>query len=317
MTILFNQVPVKAVPLTGASDRIDAVRADLPEDLMTPGTNSLDVAFDLLVPSRECTRIWYEQAWATLSADSYFEIKSIKPFYAADLDFRMFPEPFLFETGIVLPDAPDDSELKAAAWMLSAMERMGGTSFNPFTKVFTFGEWRQAAPEVRNLIAIAFSMERLGDFQTLVRPSVRVRGRKVELVTVQGETIYSARTADPLGMAQLFPNPISSGRGAVLLLLSTTAPMMLAEVGRIFADEGMLKGIKGNVAIVDGQGGLHHYDVGTEIPEGGADVAPTWYAGVVKYRTYLLTPGLMLLAFVLATVYRKTRGAQAGERLDS
>jgi len=308
MTILFNQVPVKAVPLTGDSDRIDAVRADLPEDLMTPGTNSLDIAFDLLVPSRECTRIWYDQAWASLSADSYFEVKSTNPFRAADLDFRMFPEPFLFETGIVLPDAPDDWELRAAAWMLSAMERMGGTSFNPFTKVFTFGEWRQAAPEMRNLIAIAFSMERMGDFRTLVQPSLRIRGRKIELVTVQGETIYSALTADPLGMAQLFPNPLSSGRGAVLLVLSTTAPRMLAEVGRIFADEWRLKGIQGNVMLVDGQRGVHHYDVGTEIPD-GADVAPTWYAGVVKYRTYLLTPALMLLAFVLATLYRKTRGA--------
>jgi hypothetical protein len=314
MSVLFNQVPIQSVPLMGSSDRFSAVRAELPEDLMTPGTNTLEVAFDLLVPTRDCTRVWYEQAWASLSADSYFEVSATRPFSAADLDFRTFPEPFLFDCGIVLPEDTDDWELRAAAWMLSAMEGMGGTSFNPFTKVFTYGEWRQGSRDVRNLIAIAATRERMGDFRALVRPSLQVRGRHLDLVTVQGETIYSARTGDPLGMAQLFPNPASAGSGAILLVTATLAPNMLVEVARAFADENRLRGVRGNVVLVDADARLHSYDVGTEVAERGADAAPTWYAGVVKYRSYLLTPGLMLLALLLATAYRKTRGAAEAER---
>jgi hypothetical protein len=311
MTMLFNQVPIKSVPLGGTSDRFSAVRADLPDDLVTPGTNTLDIAFDLLVPPRECTRLWYQQAWAALSADSYFEVKSNLPFSAADLDFRMFPEPFLFDCAIALPDSPDDHELRATAWLLRAMERMGGTSFNPFAKVFTFGEWRRESRDARNLIAIAGNPSRMADFSTVVKPSLAERGRHVDLVTVQGEAIYSALTSDPLGIAQVFPNSLSRDEGAILLLTSTAAGSgILTSVARAFADESRLRTLKGNVILVDGTGGVHSYDVGTEVGERGPEGPQPWYATVVRYRNYLLTPGLMLLAFVLATLYRKTRASK-------
>jgi len=314
MTILFNQVPVKGVPLKGDSGRIDAVRVDLPDDLMSSGTNALEVAFDLTVQSENCTRVWFDQAWATLSADSYFEVKKSEAIRADDLDFKQFPDPFLAESGMLLPEDPDAWELRAAASMLSALERMGGTRFNPFTKVYTFGEWRRAASEVENLIAIALSMDRMGDFRTVVRPPMQARGRDIELVTADGETIYSARTVDPLGLAQLFPNPTVASSGAILLVHATTAPNMLGAVAQIFADESRFKKISGNVVILDEQLGWHHYDVGTKLTLRGAETEPPWYAGVVKYRTWLLPPALVLLAFFLAAVYRKTRGIRIEKR---
>jgi cellulose synthase subunit len=314
MTILFNQVPIKGVSLKSDSGRIDAIRVDLPDDLMNSGTNSLEVAFDLTVQSKDCTRVWFDQAWATLSADSYFEVHKTEAIRSDNLDFTQFPDPFLSETGLLLPEDPDPWELKAAAWMLAALEQMGGTRFNSYTKVYTFGEWRHAATEVQNLIAIALTMDRMGSFRAVVRPPMQTRGRDIELVNADRETIYSARTVDPLGLAQLFPNPTVSSSGAVLLLHATTSPSMLGEVAQLFADEGRVKKVTGNVIILDQQLGWHHYDVGSKITLRGGVTDPPWYAGVVKYRTWLLPPALVLLAFLLAAVYRKTRGIRIEKR---
>jgi hypothetical protein len=313
MTVLFNQVPIKAVPLRAESGRFEAVRVELPNERMISGTNTLEVAFDLTVESEDCTRVWLDQAWATLSADSYFEVKRSEPLRPEDLDFRQFPDPFLTDTGLLLPDDPDLAELRAAAWMLASLQRTGGTRFNPFMRVFTFSEWRRAAREVKNTIAIALAMERMGEFRRVARPPMQSRGRDIELVRADdGEAVYSARTVDPLGFAQLFSDPRRGG-GAVLLLHATTAGKMLADVAAVFADEGRLKKIAGNVLILDEQLEWQDYDVGVQAARNTPAVVP-WTARIARYRTWLLPPALVLLALFLTAVYRRARGLRVGKR---
>jgi hypothetical protein len=312
MNILFNQVPIKGIRLDEKNAHIDGLTVDLPPDQMNPGTNSVEVLFDLRVDDENCTRIWFDQAWATLSVNSHFVVKRTEPIRSEELVFQTFPDPFLRKTAILLPEDPAAAELEAAAWVLAALADLGGRRAYPFTPVYTFADWRKAVAISENLIVIASTSERMGEeFRSKLKTPLQTKGSSIVLIGSNDQTIYSATTTDPLGLAQLFANPFSNG-GGVLSFTATSKDRMLPMVARILADQAALKKVTGNVLILDRQRGLHSYAVGEEVRLAGGAVEVMWWVWLGRYKLLLVALIVVGLAFFLAFLYRKTRGIRLG-----
>jgi hypothetical protein len=286
---------------------------DLPAELINLGTNALEVSVDLRVADKDCTRVWFDQAWATLSADSYFTVKRADPVSGDELVLTQFPDPFLRESALLLPEDPDGAELQAAAWLLNALTTLGGRRVWPFVPTFPLSEWRRAAGQARSLVAVASDAERLGDFRAAVRMPLETRSSTIELRRASGEVLFSASTVGGLAFAQIFPNPATPD-GAVLLIHATGEPRLLPQVARLFSDEARLRRLKGNVVILDHDRGVRSFALDESVKVAGAPERHAWLAAVVRYRMFILPVVMVALGVFLAYLYRKTRGIRLGAR---
>lgn len=107
ITLFINHVKQSSLWL---SHDASSWRVKIPDDALKPGANRLDYIIDLHLADERCNRQNYEQAWATIHAESIVETSFQNRFPQATLS--EFPVPFGPDFTVVLPSTLSQNDIK-------------------------------------------------------------------------------------------------------------------------------------------------------------------------------------------------------------
>ncbi|MRN54075.1 cellulose biosynthesis cyclic di-GMP-binding regulatory protein BcsB [Paenibacillus monticola] len=110
VTVSINGTPIGSKKLTQELANEDTLNFSIPQNLNISGNFSVNVAFDLELPSAICTPNTQQMPWAYISKDSGLHLNTKD---RTDLLFNNYPYPFLRDevynhVAVVLPDEMDD-----------------------------------------------------------------------------------------------------------------------------------------------------------------------------------------------------------------
>ncbi|MGB0384280.1 MAG: cellulose biosynthesis cyclic di-GMP-binding regulatory protein BcsB [Ardenticatenaceae bacterium] len=133
ITVYYNDMPLTDVRLTEENAQNSWLEIQLPSSALKSGKHRLKLIFSQHLSEDECSNEESSPAlWTTIHSDSTITFDTEQ---AAGLDLAWFPEPFSIygrqavqpvELTVVLPEQPDEAELRAAGVALAKLGQIAG-----------------------------------------------------------------------------------------------------------------------------------------------------------------------------------------------
>lgn len=159
LTIVLNAEPVADIILSPDNATRSFIPVDLPPEAFISGENTFTFRLNQRLRTKGCGDVGDSNLWTRIHSDSFLEMETVDTPIAADLG--QYPQPF---TGLsmladsprvlfVLPDAPSDAELTAAAEIAAALGQSAAWEQPPLNAI-SVGDLESADTQNHHIFAI-------------------------------------------------------------------------------------------------------------------------------------------------------------------
>ncbi|ULO07751.1 cellulose biosynthesis cyclic di-GMP-binding regulatory protein BcsB [Paenibacillus sp. 19GGS1-52] len=256
VTVSINGTPIGSKKLTQELANGDSLNFSIPENLNVSGNFSVNVAFDLELPSAICTPNSEQMPWAYISKDSVLHLNTKD---RTDLLFNNYPYPFLRDevynhVAVVLPEEMDDYSYQS----LSNMFNLLGQYASGNTGDVHFYTDSVIADNLKNNNIIA-----IGTYKN--NKVIRDNNEKLYFqYNSEGTTFHSNEKMSieeqygaQIGTLQLIDSPYESGHGLLAVTGVSSEEYYLAS--KLIASESSKWKVYGDGVVTDKNGNINAY----------------------------------------------------------
>ncbi len=256
VTVSVNGTPIGSKKLTQELANGDTLNFSIPENLNVSGNFSVNVAFDLELPSAICTPNTEQMPWAYISKDSGLHLNTKD---RTDLLFNNYPYPFLRDevynhVAVVLPEEMDDYSYQS----LSNVFNLLGQYASGNTGDVHFYTDTVIADNLKNNNIIA-----IGTYKN--NKVIRDNNDKLYFqYNSEGTTFHSNEKMSieeqygaQIGTLQLIDSPYENGHGLLAVTGVSSEEYYLAS--KLIASEGNKWKVYGDGVVTDKDGNINAY----------------------------------------------------------
>jgi hypothetical protein len=245
-----NGIPQAGLYLKSENENRAEWTVTVPAGQLMPGKNKLEVMFDLHMTDNEiCTDDYYDQAWAVLHRDSTirvsFDTTAVQP------DFMNYPSPFGKDTLVIVSSAMGEGERSGIFQLISHLGALLGEQARYLEMVTA----SQVIPV--DLIGHSLIIIGLPDKNSFVADGLKSAPVQLESTSrTLKTTLFDLTIVDgqPIGLIQEIISPWDATRSA--LIITGTNDQGMGWATGLLSDQTVTDRLRGNIAIVDGNGGL-------------------------------------------------------------
>lgn len=253
ITLLVNGIKQSTLWI---SKNQSAWTTEIRDSAMKPGVNKLDYYIDLHRDKEQCTREEYDQIWATVHAESYFETAFTSTSPQAMLN--QLPVPFGPNPTMIIPNTLSATDINTFTQLFFKLGQLYGAQQANFS-IKTSDEVNEEF--IRNHDCILVGTEKTNPWVKLLSSYMPVQVRDdARILTTTNEYVQFSGFKES-GLLELVKSPWNNNSAILLISGSNESSLTLAV--KILLNDTLRGKLSGNIALInssDSVGILNSYD---------------------------------------------------------